>query len=662
MKKLYLLLLTGILVTGLHAQPVNLGTTTYGIQSNGPARNLIRVYADGKVSAAWTGSSTLDGAYTDRGTYYNNFDGVSWDPSPTTREETVRTGFGEIVTAGTKEVIISHNGTTLEVFRNTAIGSSTFTETTGSNQIIGLWPSVYCPEGTDDIYVVCANAATNPTAINFSRSMDGGDTWAVLNSPLPFLSTAEGFGSLIGNSTQISVLGNTVYVLYGSEYSDVVLLKSTAKGNAGTWTSQVVYNFPIANYTGALGQTSDANGDFVADTINTNDGYYSMIVTSDGTAHVWFGAYRLLDDNAGLAGWSYFPITSGMYYWNTTTATLGYIDFFFDTNNADLLNDPYAGIGAATKNYQASFTSMTTAAYDEAIDRIYLVYAMPMENTDIYADPFNGLAESFRDLFGTYSDDNGLTWSAPVNLTNSAITQKENVFPAAFPTVMNGKVHVVWQQDNNPGSAFETTNPDPITINNIYYQAFTAEDFGAPVCDVTSPPTGLFAAPIGTTNAKLNWNAVPLAYQYQVQYFNTATPATKLKKKSFTNSVNLTGLTPGATYNCKVKTICPGGSMSAFSPSAFFTTLLREGSAEVYTIIYPNPSTGIYQISASGLMLEQAEVIIVNALGEQVFNQVYATTANNLETTIDIGHLPKGMYILQIRCGNIVDTGKIILE
>ena len=387
-----------------------------------------------------------------------------------------------------------------------------------------------------------------------------------------------------------------------------------------------------------------------------------VIVTDDGTAHVWMGVYRMLDADAGTTGWSYFPVTTGMFYWNSATASLGYIDFFFDTNTADGFNDPFAGIGQVTTNYQASFTSMITAAYDEALGRIYLVYAMPMEYSDIYFDPFNFAAESFRDLFGTYSEDNGLTWSAPVNLTNTALTQKENVYPTAFPDVVNGKIHVMWQQDNNPGSPFETANPDPITINNMFYQAFTPEDFGAPVCDVTSPPTGLFASPIGTTNAKLNWNAVPLAYQYQVQYFNTTTPATKLKKKSFTNSVNLSGLTPGATYNCKVKTICPGGSQSAFSPASFFTTLLREGSTEVHTIIYPNPSNGIYQISATGLTEAQAEIIIVNTIGEQVFNQTYATTANGLETSVDISHLPKGMYILQIRSGNNIDTGKIILE
>lgn len=56
------------------------------------------------------------------------------------------------------------------------------------------------------------------------------------------------------------------------------------------------------------------------------------------------------------------------------------------------------------------------------------MYSMPIENTDLFGDPYNPYAQSFRDLFGVYSDDNGLTWSTPVNLTNNAIVQKKMCF------------------------------------------------------------------------------------------------------------------------------------------------------------------------------------------------------------------------------------------
>ena len=71
--------------------------------------------------------------------------------------------------------------------------------------------------------------------------MDGGNSWTVLNAPLPFLNAAEGI-RLAANSTQIAVFGNDVYVLYGMHASDLVLLHSPMKGNPGTWTKQTFSN------------------------------------------------------------------------------------------------------------------------------------------------------------------------------------------------------------------------------------------------------------------------------------------------------------------------------------------------------------------------------------------------------------------------------------
>ena len=644
------------------AQPVAIGTTTYDLQTNNSSRNVIRAYPDGKVSAAWIGSFDLS-TFPDRGTFYNSFNGVSWGPAPATREETVRTGFGELLTIGSKEIIISHDGSNkLQVFKNTAIGSSSFTETPGSDQIIGLWPNTFCPEGTDDIYVVNPNAST-PTAINFSRSMDGGNTWAVLNAPLPFLNAAEGI-RLTANATQIEVFENDVYILYGMHVSDLVLLHSPMKGNPGTWTKQTLIDFPINNFTGAIGQSTDYDGDGDFDTILTHDGYLNMIVTDDGILHFWTGVMRVVDTRPEVEGYNYFPLTSGMWYWNSIADTMRIIDPIFDANNDDGLNDPFAGIGKNRDWYGIlGFTSMAAGAYDELNNRLYTVFAMPIEYSDYFDDPTISEASSFRDFFGIYSDDNGITWSDPVALTNTALSFGENAFPMAFPKIVNGKMHVVWEYDNDPGTSFDDYGQPPHT-NTIKYQAFSAADFGdtTPVCDIITPPVGLYASPVGTTTAVLHWDAIPLAEKYQVQYFNVATPGTKLKKKSFTNSVNITGLTPGATYNFKVKTICPGGFMSPFSPASFFTTLFREGDAAVHIIMYPNPTSAQVTIVADKWSGEKVEINVINSMGQPVLNQNLVLEENNGEIVVDVHNLPKGFYIVEIQHGNTKDSGKLFIE
>ena len=342
-----------------------------------------------------------------------------------------------------------------------------------------------------------------------------------------------------------------------------------------------------------------------------------MILTDDGVLHFWIGVMRLLDDKPDVEGYNYFPLTSGIWYWNSITETMQIIDPIFDSNNDDGLNDPFAGIGKNRHMYgTVGFTSMVAGAYDELKNRLYTVFAMPIEYSDYFGDPTIPEASSFRDFFGIYSDDNGITWSDPVPLTSTALSFGENAYPMAFPKIVNDKMHIVWEYDNVPGSTFYETS-DPPHTNTIKYQAFSPSDFGDTI---------------------------------------------KLKKKSFVNAVNLTGLTPGTTYAWKVKTICPGGLMSPFSPAASFTTLLREGSLAVESIIFPNPTNGVFAIASEGLPNSTATITVINVLGDVIFERNYATANSELEATIDLSSQAAGLYFIQIVSGNVKDTGNLIIE
>jgi PKD repeat protein len=467
-----------------------IGTTGYDLQTNSASYDRVRAYEDGRVSAIWTGSQETDGAWADRGTFYNHFDGSTWGPMPTTRVEDVRSGFPELLTVnGEREVTISHDAAAslLQVFGNTIIGSTTWSELGGSDQITGIWPRAYSPEGTDDIYVVNANSA-DPTEILFSRSDDGGNTWNVLNYTLPYLDSTNCIGSVTADAYQIAANGTDVWVLYGSSTTNLVLLHSTSNGDAGSWTSEVILETGFCNYQGDLGQISDVNGDAIADTVETTDGFLEMVMADDGTIHVWAGYYLLLDNQPDTLGWSYFPEVSGLWYWNTGMAEISYIDLLIDWNNDDALNDPYAGIGQDLGTYDGvTFTSMATASIDDASGRIYLIYAMPIEYTDYAEDPTLAEAQSFRDLFGTYSDDAGATWTSPVNMTYTANENEENVYPFCYDRVINDNVHTIWMQDEEPGTSLDFNAPDAFGLNNIRYMGFTEERFNPypPIAEFT---------------------------------------------------------------------------------------------------------------------------------------------------------------------------------
>lgn len=461
-------------ISYMSAQTI-IGTTTYDVQSNNAAKHRLRVYDDGHASGLWTGSTDVSGTFPDRGMFYNHYDGAAWGPAPASRVESVRTGFGELLTVEDHEVVISHDAAAnrVQVFANDAIGGGTWTELAGSDDIRGIWPVSFCPDGTDDIYVV--NADTQfITGINFSRSDDGGDTWAVLNSALPFLTAADGMPVITNGAENYQVVAhdNHVYVLFGMINSDLIMIHSDDYGNEGTWEKMTIIDFPFDNYTGTV--QTDVDGDLVTDTIGTTDGSHFMMVEDDGTVHVFSPYYRIYSD-AGAFFWTVNWNTMGMWHWQSGMPEAELIDIEMDWINADCTGDPYTGIGASTFNYRnAAVASNPTAAYDPVTGRMFLLYAMKVEYTDIYDDPTDFMAQSFHDIFGMFSDDGGATWSTPVNLTNTAESGEENFYLFGYDRVMDGKVHAVWQQDNEPGHFNEG---DPIVTNNIRYRAWDIESF-----------------------------------------------------------------------------------------------------------------------------------------------------------------------------------------
>ncbi|HPR28621.1 MAG TPA: PKD domain-containing protein [Chitinophagales bacterium] len=492
MNRILPLLLLTLAATSLMAQGTIVGKSSYDVQTNNGTKNRIRVYDDGSVSAIWTGSTdyTVGTTWPDRGMFYNHSDGVTWGAVPAARVEANKTGFGELMQVEDHEVIVAHDGIDMRLYANSSIGSNDWTELGGSGPggMTGFWPMADCPAGTDDIYVIHANA-NPPTALYFSRSDDGGNSWSVLNYTLPLLDAAYGMpGMNTGLTTaaetyQIKVHGADVYVLFGIPNSDLVLLHSDNYGNDGSWERQVLIDFPFDEYTGTVQTDIDLDG--ITDTVDTHDGYHDMIMEDDGILHVFSGYTRLYSD-AGAFSYTYNYNAWGIWHWMTGMPSAELIDTRLDWINDECDNDAEAGLGAYRFTYRySSNTTSPGAAWDPLTGRIYLLYTMQIEYTDIYDDPLNLSAQSRRDIFGMYSDDDGTTWTKPANLTMGAELDEENFFLFLNEKVVGGKVHAIWQQDELPGSA--AGEADPIDTNYIRYATWDAEAFAVtlPTADFT---------------------------------------------------------------------------------------------------------------------------------------------------------------------------------
>ena len=87
---------------------------TYDMQSNGSPMERVVCWPDGSVAASWIKADVA--SYADRGTGYNYFNGTTWGDPPTSRIETIRTGWPTMDKwNGNGEIVISHQSATAKI-------------------------------------------------------------------------------------------------------------------------------------------------------------------------------------------------------------------------------------------------------------------------------------------------------------------------------------------------------------------------------------------------------------------------------------------------------------------------------------------------------------------------------------------------------------------
>ena len=72
--------------------------------------------------------------------------------------------------------------------------------------------------------------------------------------------------------------------------------------------------------------------------------------------------------------------------------------------------------------------------------------------------------------------------------------------------------------------------------------------------------------------------------------------------------------------------------------------------------IYPNPTTGIFTISTEGGKIK--EVKVFNLLGEEI----YSTTIDNQQTTINLSSQAQGIYFVQVEIDKGIMRKKLVRE
>lgn len=122
--------------------------------------------------------------------------------------------------------------------------------------------------------------------------------------------------------------------------------------------------------------------------------------------------------------------------------------------------------------YGLGLSSMPHSTCDDD-GNIFLVYSAHME----LLSGFSGSTapdQNYRHIFIMKSEDGGVTWSEPVDLTAN-ISDQECVYPTISKT-SNDRLHIIYQRDFYPGLAV-SGDLDPVELNEIVYIDPLKSDF-----------------------------------------------------------------------------------------------------------------------------------------------------------------------------------------
>ncbi len=474
----------------------DLGSTRYDLQTNYAIQNRIVVFPDGTIAGTWTRGMT-ETAFSERGTGYNYFDGTTWGPEPTSRIETVRTGWPSVDAWNSGgEIIVSHQSAILPIVKNTRPlkGTGNWTQAlipkpAGCAGI--FWPRMITngPNHNFVHIITCSGPTGNggspylgmDPAFLYYRSLDGGATWDKLGIQIPGLDSSNYTGFSADTYAWGDPKGDTIYFAVGGAYSDTFIMKSTDNGE--TWTKIPI----LTNVNKKI-----PDGTTYLPPWKSTDGAVACEMDQNGVIHFASGIGGGFVDG----GANYITINyNGLIYWNTTMPMLQdsldldtldahgqLLGYYSDgPNPGDTLN--------VVTGYRVALTSFPQMSVDAA-NNLYVIYSgVTWENPSP-----EGI--NYRHIFGRAKFHDKSTWSSePIDLNADIFYYGyEFVFASMAKRITGDKLRVVYQTADQPGTAVGTsgtTGAIPYHDNIIQYREIPGNSFW---------PTGMETNPAEVRN------------------------------------------------------------------------------------------------------------------------------------------------------------------
>jgi hypothetical protein len=191
-----------------------------------------------------------------------------------------------------------------------------------------------------------------------------------------------------------------------------------------------------------------------------------------------------------------------------------------------------------------------------------------------------------------------------------------------------------------------------------------------PVC---TTPTNVTATGIGASFVTINWTTSPCASGYTVMYRIAPSGAFSTQFNTTGSSMMLSGLLPGTTYQARVRAKCPAPNTVTTSNWVYvtFTTngasLIEEVDEDISTLdpvtfgVYPNPGDGRFTLSIPGNTDGEADISVLDGFGKIIHSVRWSVYEGITVNELDLTHLPGGVYHINIRKGDMMQTKKVVI-
>jgi hypothetical protein len=639
--------------------PEPFGTTWYDYQHNGSMTRMIAYGPDGSIHCAWMNGLVSGG--TQRAVYYNKrLPNGTWQYGATGMQVSTLNGSGyctlDLDPSGNP--VIAYHGPSPNniVYVWNSTGEHACLPSPVANPLV--WPHV-AVDSRGWIHIV---AQTNPVGtLYYTRSENGGISWT------NWVEVAQlGTAASVSQTITADPVSGKVAIAYTKPIStnnfqeDVYFVEST---DGQTW------NFP--------GATNITNFPTTSDRFAYCD--VGLLYDAGGNLHIVYTTISSVTTNRGGV----------IYHWSQATGTQLVTGTFTESSTV-AFNNPGAWRRCIDR---------PTLGQDAAGD-LFCQWGQCTTPGDASAAGYGNW-----DVYATYSEDNGVNWMAPVNVTDTHSPQappgsclSENW--ANMAKKVTDKLHIQYIKDLDAGGIPQTEGT--WTLNDVVYQGVPKDSIRTQLTITLTPINPpIIIPPNGGSfnyNAQIN-NAGPRPLTFdvwiQAQLPNGAIypilsrlgitlPAGFALTRAMTQSVpgfapagNYTMWGHAGVYNENVwtsssfpfsKSGSDGSAGGDWTCSGWDLTpqemLEVEAQPESHLLAaaYPNPFNPTTMLSYTLPQAADVRVSIYNVNGAEVATLVNGwRDAGTHQVVFDGSNLASGVYLYRVEAAAMSLSGKVVL-